>query len=792
MLRRTVKDLEFTDVLQQIKAFCLSAEGRSQIDDDPLISEAEAYLAKQGKVEAIGVLLSENIDTGLKSFPDIGASLSLLQDRPYESLDAVSLYDLGVYLGGALSLQRFLTLPSQDGRVAGAGLGGLVGEIDENLKDLKDSIFKVLEEPGQVKKTHPAIAKALAEIDRRRSERSGYSAALVNDNRDIMQSDKPSYKDSRVVIPLKADQKSRMPGLVHSLSASNQTLYVEPYRLVELNNGVVMAEQNLQLEIARLIRELSDKAARFEMDLRMLSRRVGIADSLCAYAAWARNEGCCKVQISNDGSLSLISCRHPLLRGKAVPVTVLMAPNTKALVISGPNAGGKTVTIKTVGLMAMLNQLCGYVPAADGTKLALFDNVFTDIGDDQSIEAELSTFSGHMNQVGFILRTMTGKSLVILDELGSGTDEMEGSAIAKAVLQYCMGHAGTTLISSHHNALKQFAYVTDNVMNASMEFDESTHKPTFRVIAGLPGESHAIDTAIRMKLPDEVITAAREYLGRDEVSVSKLIKELEQRRIEAERRLEAIDARQKELGDQKRRNDLRALQLDQKEYFIKEGKLKELDSYISRSRRDLENLVTQLREGELTREKTKQVKQFIEGMQSDQKDFEARIEDKAQSISRRYAAGAGDKAVKKKIEPGSIVLCGASRREGVVVRSAGRGKWQVAVGQMRFTFPENELEPAPNRENRPAMVQYSLATARPKLVIDVRGMTLEGAVSALADQIEACMVHGMESFSIIHGYGDGILSRGLHDYLSKARGIAEFRFAMPDDGGQGKTYVKLG
>lgn len=789
MLKRTIDDLGFTDVVAQIRRFCMSSEGERSIASDSMITDESAYLSKQGRIDSIMALLSENSVTGVESFPDIAQSLSDLQDKPFFSLDAASIYDIGLYIQSALKMAAFLSLPSQDPRLLLHPVSDLIGSVSPSLSDLEAHIFNVLEPPGQVRKTHPAIARAIAEIEHCRSDRASYSSSLVSSNRSMMQADKPSFKDSRVVVPLKAELKSEMLGLVHSYSASSQTLYVEPFKLVEYNNSVVMAEQNLQIEIARLVHELSDEVRSCELELRDLSRRICVADSLFAYASWARNCGCCKVMISSDSSISLLGCRHPLLRTHAVPITVSMAPEVRAMVISGPNAGGKTVTIKTVGLMALLNQICGFIPASDGSCLPLYDQVFTDIGDDQSIEADLSTFSGHMNQVGFILRTMTTSSLVILDELGSGTDETEGAAIARAVLQYCMAHCRTVLVSSHHNALKQFAYVNPNVMNASMEFDESSHKPTFRVISGLPGESHALDTAIRMHLPPEVIDNARSFLGHDEVSISALIRGLEQKRIEADSKLALIAEQQKTLTESLRRSDLRALQLDQKEYIIRKGKLSELDSFISSTRSQLENLVTELRTGELTREKTVKVKQFISSMEESQQAYEEKLRSASDSIAKRTAAAT---ASNPSFAVGSDVLCGTYKRQGVITRTAGKGRWQVAIGPMKFTFKESELTLAPTTAKSKVHVEYSVSSIQPRLVLDVRGMTLEEATQALSDQIEACLVHGLPSFSIIHGYGDGILSRGLHQYLSHAAGVSSFKFAMPEDGGQGKTYVSLG
>lgn len=779
MLKRTIDDLGFSDVVGLIRRHALSTEGALSISNDPIITDKSLFIEKQERIQRMQNLLESNLHKRPESFVDISPVLQNIQDLPYQRLEGSEIYDVGLYINSAIKFQDFL----KDGVDV-----DFIGEIDSSLINLVDEIFFTLESPGTVKKTHPAIARALAEIERTKSVRFNYSTAFVQKNAALMQGDKPSFKDSRVVIPIRADQKNQLPSLVHSYSSSRNTIYVEPLALVELNNSVVMAEQNLELEISRLLNKLSSMVFSLEMQIRELSRRVCESDKIYSYAIWAKENDCSKTYVSEDETLKLINCRHPLLKKSAIPINVSLSGGIKGLVISGPNAGGKTVTIKTVGLMALVNQICGFIPADDGSSLPLFDEIYTDIGDDQSIEAALSTFSGHMQQISFILKHMTKQSLVILDELGSGTDEVEGSAIARSVLQYCLKNCKFCLISSHHSALKQFAYVSANVTNASMEFDEKTHKPTFKVIAGLPGESHAIDTAIRMRLPKEVINEAKSYLGKNEMSISSMIKGLEAKRVEADKRILKLKKDQEALSQRLKENEQRSLNLDKKEVNLKSGKVIEMDNYISHVRKELEKLVRELREGELTKEKTKKVKAFIAQMDEDQKGFKQKVDTKTEVIEKKVEKSQ-DTPV---FEVGHSVLCGTYKRVGTITRSEGKGKWQVAIGPMKFVFKESELTLAPLQEKK-VNISYNLAnTMMPKLSIDVRGATLEEAKDALNSQIEACNIHGLTEFSIVHGYGNGILSTGLHRYLRSLRGIASFHYAIPEDGGQGKTYVKLG
>ncbi|HKL57683.1 MAG TPA: Smr/MutS family protein, partial [Sphaerochaeta sp.] len=636
---------------------------------------------------------------------------------------------------------------------------------------------------GEVKDGHPAIRALKRQVDQAKGERTRFCNEFMKTKKDAMQSDQSSYRDGRVVIPVRNDRRSEVEGFISSASSSGATVFMEPYKLVEMNNSVVMAENQILVEIAKLLAQLDGQARQSKAELLALLAMVGSTDALFAAARYSFDTQATRVNLQGD-HFSMLGARHPLLGRKAVPVTVELSPKVQAVVISGPNAGGKTVTIKTVGLMALLNQFCGFIPAKDGSALPLFDNIYTDIGDEQSIEEELSTFSGHMKQIGHILRNMTGSSLVIMDELGSGTDPVEGAALARATMEYCLRKAKLTLVTSHHGVLTQFAYAKENVINASMEFDERTHLPTFRVINGIPGDSHALDTARIMRLPTEVLDKAKQYLGSEAVEIGEIIKGLERRRREAEVHEQNLKDRHRAMQHQEKQIQLKELKLKQETLLLKQEQSSDLYRFMREKSSELEKLVAELRTGEITREKTLKVKGFVSSLQDKHSQTEEQIEQQSQQIYE-------EKEERDFIEfkPNMDVLCGKARREGRIIRKASKGKWVVAIGTMKFTLSESELSLPRKQEEHKVHVQYHSSTPAPKMVIDVRGQTLEEALSALDAQVESALVHGFSSFSVIHGYGDGILSRGIGEYLKQSPHVADFRFALPEDGGMGKTYV---
>lgn len=795
-------DLGLDQVLSSVAQHALSAQGAEAVKLAKTIFDTTQYLQRQKEVAATVYTLDAASKEGLfvEGFPDLSETFNSLVNNPFSSLTGEQVYDVGLFIKRAGLLRRLLDLSQElESPIKDSGIENIIQELPQELLDLENEIFSILESPGQVKENYPTVKALREKADAKRAERSRFAAELIRSQSNYMQSNAPVMRDGRVVLPVKNDYKNSVGGYIQSYSSTGSTVFMEPFKLVDMNNAVVLSQQAIDIEIARLIGGLSDLVRAVEIQLRTLYSQVSYADFLYAFASWIRINKCSKTilvseeHIAEDGYCNLIGARHPLLGAKCVPIDLTVPSKIKAVVLTGPNAGGKTVTMKTVGLFALLNQICGHIPAEDGSSMALFDKVFTDIGDDQSIENHLSTFSGHMKSISFILRNMTEYSLVILDELGSGTDPQEGAALARAILEFCTKKAGLTLTTSHHGVLKQFAYSSDIVLNASMEFNEQTLEPTFRVIAGLPGESHAIDTAKRMRLPKVVTQAAQKYMGQEAVKISSIIRGLEQKRREADakeaelsRRLRAIDNQERHLANENRR--LKGL-----ENRLKKGSVQEFDKTLKDARRQIENLIAEIRVGEINREKILKSKKVLADLEAQEKEMEAQITKTDEEIDAFDAQEDINSNLHVDLKPGMDVLCGPNKREGSVIKEAGKGKWVVAIGPMKFTFKESELT-VPRRSTSHThsyIFEAGSKAPSPKMTLDVRGMRLEEALDALDSQLEACCIHGIKSFSIIHGYGDGILSAGIHRHLDNNPLVEGLKFAHPDDGGQGKTYVTL-
>ncbi len=782
MNQKSIEELGFFQVLKQIEAYSLSDEGKETLRHLGFVSDEQILHVRQDRITAFRKRLGGLDEHRLTSFPSIGETLLCLAD-PLVGAEGAGLVDIADYIRSAKSLLDFCSHVDEQGHLQSALLPLMGENLEEGLLTLAETIEKTLDRTGQVLESHPRLLVLRMQMEKTKSERSRFCSQFIHENNTIVQSDKEALRDGRLVIPVRNDHRSIVKGFVTATSQSGSTVFMEPYALVEMNNSVVMAQNQIIIEIAKIMKELNDAAREQRKQLERLQEKVGTTDAFLSLAKWSVQNGCTATLLDSP-VCNLMKARHPLLGKKAIPISIQLDPLVKAVVISGPNAGGKTVTIKTIGLFALLNQFCAYLPVSEGSSLFLVDDVFTDIGDEQSIEQELSTFSAHMKQIGSILNAMTERSLVILDELGSGTDPVEGSAIARATLEYCLKRAKLTLVTSHHGVLKQFAYAKKEVINASMEFNEASHLPTFRVIQGLPGESHAIDTAKAMKLPKEVVEKAEEYLGSEAVQIGSIIQDLEAKRRDLERKQHEMASRYHLLQQEVKEVQLKELRVRQKEMSLKQEQTTELSHFMAEKRKELERLVKDLRSGELDKTKTRQVKAYVQSLQEKLAEEDALLQETETELAELQPQ------TPLEFQEGMDVLCGSAKRPGKILKKQGKNKYLVALGSMRMTLDASQLF-ATKQETERVSVLYHSSAAQPKLVLDVRGCTLEEALAALDTQIESALVHGMNSFSIIHGYGDGILSRGISEYLKQQHSVREFHFALPEDGGMGKTYVEL-
>jgi DNA mismatch repair protein MutS2 len=512
---------------------------------------------------------------------------------------------------------------------------------------------------------------------------------------------------------------------------------------------------------------------------------IAFIDTLYVRARYAIHNRCCAADLV-EGRIKLQEARHPLLGSGAVPITIDMHPGCRTLIVTGPNTGGKTVSLKTLGILALMNQFGMEIPVAEGSALDVFDDVFADIGDEQSIEQSLSTFSSHVHAISRIVESSTRSSLVLLDELGAGTDPEEGVALAMAILDHFIDKGCFTLCTTHHGILKNYGYTKEGVANASMEFDKTTLVPTYRILFGIPGESHALEIAEREGMRSELVRIARAYLHDERSDISELIRRLtkkERELLEAER---SQQEKETELREKRRESDLMQLRLRQKELELREHGLGEMRSFLDTSREQLDLLIREIREGELTKEKTRKASRFLEEIRERLKTEEIQLDEEQT-----------DRADFEVVEGLPVIVSGSGRRGKVIRRGKGR-TWIVETENLRVSLTPQEFYPAADRSEGRSVKDGTVEIVTspslgetPELELDVRGLRFDEAISRLEKQIDNALLSGLREFSVVHGKGEGVLQQGIHKHLKRHRLVKEFHFSRPEEGGFGKTIVSL-
>ena len=600
-----------------------------------------------------------------------------------------------------------------------------------------------------------------------------------------------TMRGDRYVVPVKSEFRGQIKGLIHDQSSTGSTLFVEPVEVLELNNDIKTAIIEEKLEIEKILGELTQKvgliADRIENNVKSLCELdIAYAKAIYAYSLKA----VC-ANVNANGYINIINGRHPLIdRQKVVPVSVSLGSNYNYLLITGPNTGGKTVTMKLVGLFTLLTLTGFFIPASEGSSISVFSKVFCDIGDEQSIEQSLSTFSSHMKNVINVSENVDDKSLVLLDEIGAGTDPEEGSAIAHAVLEHLIGKGSYGIVTTHYTALKEYAFTEKRIMNASMDFDEETFAPLYRLNIGLAGSSNAIKIATRLGLPPTLTERAKSFLKEDKISFEKVIEEAEKTRRKAELQLLEYERLTKEKQEEVDKIKAERVKFDkEREKFYANAKI-ESRRIINETIEDAEEIVAELKEilekeeidgGDLIRART----------------LRNKLEEKKYAMESETTVITSEKPIdiaKLKINDRVYVL--SMNAEGVVVTiNKKKGVCDVQLGNVRVSVKIEDLYvPAkkPKKEKIVPTVRIDRSNFTVALTeINVIGKNLSEALVEVEAFIDKAVVSGLHEVKIIHGVGLKILSKGIHDYLRKHPRVDQYRFGKYGEGEHGVTFVIL-
>lgn len=772
----TLDLLDFPVIKNALKDLALSEAGKQALESQ--IPSTDPREVEERKTLAVDFrrLLDSGRPFPALDFPDVGPLAPRLHKRGAQ-LEIQELFHLGRFIVSARRLAKHI-LSSDEQR-----LRSLAADLPD-LKDLSKAIFTVIDGDGYLRENHiPVLREIRIRIRALQKDTETLARSYLNNPayRSLWQADRAAEKNGRTVLPIKSNFKGRIPGIVHDVSSSGATLYLEPLEIVEKNNAITEEENRYRREVHRILRELSARVIAHSLDIESMTRTVAALDSLYARAVFAVQNRCAPAQ-AQDGALSLFEARHPLLGKSCVPISVILGGEYRVIIVTGPNTGGKTVTLKTIGLLAVMNQFGMEIPAREDSKLCVFDNILADIGDEQSIEQSLSTFSAHIVNISRIIRLSSVRSLVLFDELGAGTDPEEGVAIAMGLLDHFIDKGCLCLATTHHGILKNYGYSRRGVENAAMEFDVKNLAPTFRIILGVPGESHALEVARRRGIPDEIIDKAEQYLKDERGDVSELIERLSEKQRKLLAAEQQQQSRESELREKTRQTDLKELRLRQKELELREQGIAELKRFLKDSRREYERLVAGMRAGEAGPERV-EAKEFLQKLDGRLREQELILEGERTDLYRSPELA---------LEPGLEVVIRGTGKRGKIVRKEKRGRWLVATDTLRGTFTAGELAAVQPLPEQPALsISEEIESAPPAYQIDVRGMRLEQALKQLEQQIDRALLAGLSEFSIVHGMGEGVLQKGIHVYLRKSAHVREFFFSTPEQGGFGRTVVRL-
>ena len=785
MDERTLALLEFDRIRDGVAGSCVSPQGAALVAGQPVETDPDRVAERLALASMMRRAIESSAAAPSFDFPETVGALAAL-GKQGASLDGEELAGIGRTILSSLKLRRYVlkAVPS-----------GAPGSPEEKLADiarlipdlsaLSRSIFHTVDHDGQLReKDLPGLAAIRDRIRRQREDTEKAARALLDDEtaRTWWQANLPAQRDGRLVLPVKTQYRGRVPGIVHEMSASGSTAFVEPLAIVEMNNAVVQEEAAYRQEVHRILRALSAEAAGHLGDLAAMSDAVATLDSLLARARWAAAHGGVAAARS-VGGFRLVLARHPLLGPGAVPISMSVGGEDRVLIVTGPNTGGKTVSLKTVGLLAAINQFGMEVPAGPGTELPVFDGIWADIGDEQSISQSLSTFSAHVQNLARFAEGAGPRSLVLLDELGAGTDPQEGVALAMALLDHLLAAGALVICTTHHGILKNFGATRKGAQNASMGFDGESLAPTFRILMGVPGESHALEIARRRGMPEAIINDAEAYLTDERTDVSELVKQLSERHRKLAEQEQAHLVRETDLREKRRSTDLKDLALRQKELELRRHGLRDLREFVETARHEWESLKSSA--GVSGAEAASTFAGFADRMRE-------RIEREEDRIAEERERLVHDDGFEPR--PGMEVLVRGTGRRGRVVRKDRGRRWIVETETVRVSLGPGEMRPAPETpQTSRVSVSYtpSETGGLPSIQIDVRGMRLDEALKTLERQIDSALVHGLREFGVVHGKGEGILQKGIHEYLRDAPSVADFAFAVPEDGGSGKTRVSL-
>ena len=785
MNEKSLRVLEFNKIKEIIKKYAITSGGKKKVEKlNPYNSVYEVNRALEETKEAYDILIR-------KGNPPFGGLYDVREalDRAGKggTLSLGQLLQVGNMLRCTVNIKDYFNRKEEEESYPKLeDLSSILVPIKNLQADIEKAIVSEEEVSDKASNTLFNIRRNLKELNSSIRDKIN---SIVKSNSKYLQDSIYTMRGDRYVIPVKSEYKGQVPGLVHDQSSTGATLFIEPMSLVNLNNDIRELKLKEIAEIERILVELSSKV---KDNLEILQSNIKILiilDFIFAKAKYASKINGSKPNIRDDGSFDIIQGRHPLIdEGKVVPSDIYLSKDTNVIMITGPNTGGKTVTLKTIGLIHIMALSGLLIPAKDNSSVSYFEEIFADIGDEQSIEQSLSTFSSHMTNIVNIMNEANDKSLVLFDELGAGTDPTEGAALAIAIIENLKLRNSRVIGTTHYSELKGYALKTEGVENASVEFDVETLRPTYRLLIGIPGKSNAFEISRRLGLKDEIINEAKNNISKENLEFEDLIKELQEKSIIAKKEAREAEKLKIEAKNLKAsyEDKLKRLELTRDKAFNEARE--EAKEIVSKAKDEADEIIKAMRELE---------KLGISGggrrrLEEERKKLKDSLMDKENAlIKEKDNTG---KPIEKVTLGMEAFLPSLNQRVVVISLPDNKGEVQVEAGIMKINVKVKDLrlpEGVSKIEKKRQKRELKLNTKKIESRIDLRGLDGEEACYRADLYLdEACMAN-LTEVTIVHGKGSGILRKEINNMLKKHPHVKKYRLGEYGEGGDGVTVVEL-
>lgn len=791
MEAKTYKVLEYDKIVEMLAQKAESKLGKKMAEEIKASSDIEEVEYMQRETQEALRLLIDKGTPPLYGVYDISHELKMVEIGGV--LSPGSLLKISDSLRVSRNLKRYIKEARERVELNCPIVQGLIGDL-RTFKTIEEEINNAIVGEDEISdNASPALRSIRRQIVNKNDSIRNKLNSITNSNKykKYLQDSIVTVRDGRYVIPIKQENKSYFPGIVHDQSASGATLFIEPMAVVELNNELRELEIKEREEIERILKALSNLVAAESQAIRRNQQILQRLDFIFAKGKLALDMDATKPKLNREGYIDIKQGRHPLLKVKnVVPINIYIGKEFNTLVITGPNTGGKTVTLKTVGLLTLMAQSGLHIPADYDTEIGVFDQIFADIGDEQSIEQSLSTFSSHMTNIVHILEKVDHNSLVLFDELGAGTDPTEGAALAMSILEHLLKRNIRTIATTHYSQLKIYALTTKGVRNASVEFDIDTLSPTYRLLIGVPGKSNAFEISKRLGLQDYIIDYAKTLVSKESVEFEDVLqaierdrKIIEENRAEAEKLKYEVEKIKEELNKEKERTK------ETREKMILQAK-EEARRILRAAKEESDSIIGDLRQmsQDIEKERSKKIHQSQERLRLKLNEVESSISNDVLNVKSNEPP--------KNLKVGETVEVLSLNQKGTVLESPDEdGNVVVQVGIMKVNVHISTLKRSESDELDKGRISTKniirTKSANVQKEIDLRGKTLDEALLDLDKYIDDVYLAGIKEAYIIHGKGTGVLRSGINSYLKGHRHVKSTRMGKYNEGGDGVTVIEL-